>query len=286
MDISVNTILESSQHYEKTHRKYDHEHRNTLWSTRMLSRHHSAIVAFSRDTPPLSTLDGRSRWESSTEIWKYTPGAIPRWYSWFYQFLTPSWPLDMVYYRKYLTCGLLHLCDILSAHAIHNEKTRFKYLFFWTSFACSSTRCHGNHDSPSWTDCPHTDTGGNHFFDNIAGSLYACHETKYSTKIPVSHPPRLSRSPWNIWWRCLGDRTRSMYHHTQLYPRIYHTVAHSSLCSPLICSRYLWFTFQLLSQMLYRLSQKIFPIFANSLDLYMRNYWERIRQYEDSSRVS
>ena len=48
--------------YEKTHRKYHHKYWNDVWRARMLSRYHSAIVALSRDTPPLSTLDGCSRW--------------------------------------------------------------------------------------------------------------------------------------------------------------------------------------------------------------------------------
>lgn len=145
----------------------------------------------------------------------------------------------MVDQWKCLLGSTLHLCDILPIGTIYRKKTKLRNLFLWTSFACSSTRCDGYHDSPSRTTRPHTDTCGNHFFDDITGSLYAYHETKYSTKIPVSYPPRLPRSSWNIWGRCLGDRTRSIDNHTQLYPRIYHTVAHSSLCSSLICSRYL-----------------------------------------------
>jgi hypothetical protein len=80
--------------------------------------------------------------------------------------------------------------------------------------------------------------------DHITHSVFAYHETKYFTKIPLSPHSRLSRIAWNIRWRCLGNMTRTDSYRAQLYHRIHHTVAHTTLCSSLICCRYFWFFFQ------------------------------------------
>lgn len=144
----------------------------------------------------------------------------------------------MVYHRQYLTRSILHVCDILSTRAIHDEKTRLKHLFFWTPFACSCARCHGNSDRLSRAPDTHGDDHGHHFFDDLSYSLHAYHEAKYLTKIPLSANSRLSRTSRNIWWRCVGYMTRTDCNYGQLYTSVHHTVAHSSLCSSLICSKY------------------------------------------------
>lgn len=144
----------------------------------------------------------------------------------------------MVYHREYLTRSTLYLCDILSTRAVYDAQTRLKSLFFWTSFTGSCDGHHGDIDCLPRTPHSHTEYRRNSISDNITYSLFTCHETKYFTEIPLSRHPRMSRVAWNIWWRCLGNMTRTNSYRTQLYSRIHHTVAHTTLCSSLICCRY------------------------------------------------
>ena len=145
----------------------------------------------------------------------------------------------MVDHRKSLARSTLHVFYILPSCTIYDAQTRFGHLFFWSPVTCSCNRYHGYIDCLPRTTHPHTQYRGNSISGHITYSLHTYYETKYLSKISLSPPPRLSRTPRNIWWRCLGNMTRTNCHHSQLYSRIHHTIAHSALCSSLICSRYL-----------------------------------------------
>lgn len=144
----------------------------------------------------------------------------------------------MVYHREYLTRSTLYLWDILSTRSVYNAQTRLKTLFFWTSFAGSCDGHHGDIDCLPRTLHSHTEYRSNSISDNITHSLYTHNETRYFTEIPLSPPSRLSRVAWNIRWRCIGNMTRTNSYRAQLYRRLHHTVAHTPLCSSLICHRY------------------------------------------------
>lgn len=214
-------------------------HRNTFWSTRMLSGYNTTIVALSRDTTPVSTLDRCSRWESSTEVREHKGRTIPRWHSRLYQFLTPSKSLDMVYYWKPLSRSTLYLCYFLQACPLHHEKTRHSRIFLRITVTRCRYRCHGNHDSLSWPSYTRYFNWNNCISQSLSYPLYACDEIKYNSMKNMNHSSNLPLAPLDIWRRFVGALTRSIGHHTFLHTRLYHKASRTALCPSLISCKYL-----------------------------------------------